>query len=76
MTIKTKDTRIHIGGLFRCCAASIDEQIGSRDEWEVGSRITSTCEKCQSTVVLEDGVWRIIPVRTGIRAAVTLFADR
>lgn len=43
---------IHIGGLFRCCIATLTDYDGPEAEGTVVS-----CRWCQTEMVVRDGVW-------------------
>ena len=51
---KVKDYKIAMGGLMRCCVATLDE----RCDEPVPEGGAIPCRWCSSRVVLKDGVWQ------------------
>ena len=58
LKVKTNDTTISIGGIFRCCLASAEEQIVAKPEWNIGDTVQTKC--CNRVVELgTDTVWQV-----------------
>jgi len=60
--MQIKDTRIDIGGLMRCCIATIDEYVHEHQDEEVPAEpLVLDCKyepPGNAQVVLQDGRWR------------------
>lgn len=56
--MKLNETRINIGGMFRCCVATIEtlaSDIDYPDKLEMDCKYESERKK---SIILENGVWR------------------
>ena len=51
---------IDIGGLFRCCIDTINQGIQQRTEPPENGTITK-CNRCNESMMLDNGVWRWAP---------------
>lgn len=52
------DTVIDIGGLLRCCVATIDEIARESPDMVVAHGQRASCKWCDEQIVYTDGAWR------------------
>lgn len=64
-----RETRIHHGGLFRCCLASISDYLSQRETCRTGDVLITSC--CREQVRLDEGgVWRWLPSEATVEGEV------
>jgi hypothetical protein len=51
-TMKLDDTRIHIGGVLRCCLSTIGHEFDSGADIKVGAE--SRCKYCNQLFILQE----------------------
>lgn len=52
-----QDERIYIGGMLRCCIATLQEKLASQKE-PSKEEDTIKCKHCSSWMVFQIGAWR------------------
>ncbi len=59
--MKYRDTRVDIGGLMRCCIATIDDYVDEHADEDFAD-VDILCEYgeagAESIIILRDGIWR------------------
>jgi DNA-directed RNA polymerase subunit RPC12/RpoP len=50
--MKLDDTRVHIGGVLRCCLSTIGHEYNKDDNLEIGAK--SSCKYCGTKFVLKE----------------------